>query len=261
MDIEQLFSSETRLLSLNRVVQQLLSEFACADPDLLRIARILSQDQALSAKVLRLANSAHFAGARQMDSVKDAAILLGLDTLKMLVICSAVQQRYSHVPHMDIPRFWRQNLSCAHMAEALARESRQDPARARIGGLLHSIGQLFIHQQLPKQAQQIVARTAQGQVRAQVERELLGFDYGEVGAELARRWQFPEELVILTQHHIRPLLAPAPYRGLAAVVGLARWRIDHDPQAPLLEWPNEELASLGLQPQHLQSLHTEPETA
>ncbi|MBY6188534.1 HDOD domain-containing protein [Marinobacter hydrocarbonoclasticus] len=261
MDMEQLFEGDTQLPSLNRLVQQLMAEFASSDPDILRISRILCQDQALSAKVLRLANSAYFAGARQVDAIKDAAILLGLDNLKMLVICAAVQQRFAQVPHLDTARFWRQNLTCSQLAGTLAKRCKVNPDKARLGGLLHSIGQLFIHQKEPRLAQQVMARTAQGHPRPDVETQLLGFDYAEVGAELARRWQFPDELGTVCRYHIRPHLAPETLRPLVTVVSLARWHIDHDQNAPLLEWPREALASLGLTPQQFESLCQETEPA
>ncbi len=254
MDIERLFEGNTRLPSLNRLVQQLLSEFSRQDPDLLRIARILSQDQALSAKVLRLANSAYFAGARQVASIRDAAIMLGLNPLQMLVICSAVQQRFSTTPHLDLTRFWRQNLACSQLAGALARQCRLDVETARLGGLLHSIGQLYIHQQEPRLAQQVVAKVAQGHPRAEAEKALLGFDYGEVGAELARRWHFPATLAQLCRHHVRPLSAAPSERPLATVVALARWRTEQSPDSTPTQWPDAELASLGLTRHQLTAL-------
>ncbi|MBY5922323.1 HDOD domain-containing protein [Ferrimonas balearica] len=261
MDIERLFEGDTPLPSLNRLVQQLLSEFSSHDPDLLRIARILSQDQALSAKVLRLANSAHFAGARQVDSIRDAAIMLGLNNLRMLVICSAVQQRFVTIPHLDLGRFWRQNLACSQLAGRLAKRCRLDQEQARLGGLLHSIGQLYIHQKEPRLAQQVVAKVAQGCPRAEVEKQLLEFDYGEVGAELARRWQFPASLALICRHHIRPDSAPEASRPLVTVVALARWRVEQDMDAPQLSWPDEALNSLGLTREQLYALGEAPTPA
>ncbi|MBY5993959.1 HDOD domain-containing protein [Ferrimonas balearica] len=255
MDIQRLFADVQRLPSLGPLVQSLMAAFAQPEPDLLNIADQLAQDQGFATKVLRLANSARFAGARQVDSVNDAAILLGLNNLKMLVLCTAMQQRLQHVPHLDTERFWQQNLACAQLSAALARRCRLDPGQAATCGLLHSVGQLFLHQSLPAQAQQVMARSAQGTPRHLVERELLGFDYGDLGAELARRWQFPALIGDVCRHHLDPERAPGPSRALATLVALARHRVMAGPRAPL---PEAALAQLGLSAEDLAECDPQP---
>lgn len=167
----------------------------------------LSRDPGLAAQVLRLANAAGYGQAGRVGDLHDAVLLLGRRKLGMVLTAAAVIGRFDAAacPGFDLAAFWREALACAIAAQALAVELGADDGLAFSTGLLHDLGRLVLAAHLP-------AATAQGLTLArlhdqplhQVERELLGIDHAEVGALLARHWQFPPAMVAAIAGHHGP---------------------------------------------------------
>jgi putative nucleotidyltransferase with HDIG domain len=170
-------------------------------------AQALGRDPALSAQVLRLANVAGRGQAGRVASLHDAVLLLGRRKLGLVLTAAAVVARFDAAacPGFDLAGFWRESLACAIAAQALAGELGADDGLAFTTGLLHDLGRLVLAVHLPAATTQALA-LARGhdQPLHWAERELLGIDHAELGALLARHWQFPPAMVAAIAGHHGP---------------------------------------------------------
>lgn len=170
-------------------------------------AEALGRDPALSAQVLRLANAAGCGQAGRVASLHDAVLLLGRQKLGVVLTAATVIGRFDAAacPGFDLAGFWRESLACAIAAQALAVELGADDGLAFTTGLLHDLGRLVLAVHLPAAtAQALGLARGHDQPLHWAERELLGIDHAELGALLARHWQFPPAMVAAIAGHHGP---------------------------------------------------------
>ena len=224
MQLQELLAQPQHLPTIPLLVQNLIDSFAREDVALGEISRLIATDPGLSAKLLRLANSAYFRAAGGIGSVDKALQMLGVKMARNLVIGSGLTAAFKAAPGMDVQQFWRYGLATACVARWLAEHARQSSELGFMVGLLHGIGQFTMRAGMPEEMIRIDADVhALDERRAQAERAALGFDHAEVGAELARLWRFPEAIVHGIGGVPRPLES-RPESPVAAVVHLAAWR-------------------------------------
>ena len=236
MDLQSLIDDPSKLPTIPKVGQQLIASFSANEVSVTDIAHQLAADPALSAKLLKLANSAYFHVSRTIGTVDAALQMLGLVMVRNLVLGSSVAGAFRHTTGMDLPQFWRYNLYTACTARWLAHRIDVNSDRVFTLGLLHAIGQLQMHTvAAPAMASldQQVGVLAPG--RAQLEKQTLGFDHGDVSAELARVWHFPLPLTEALRHIAQPLAAPE-FLEASALVHLGAWRA----RADVLGWSEAE---------------------
>ncbi len=224
MKLDALFQNPTALPTAPKVVEELISSFDKASVSTEEIAKKLATDPVLSAKLLRLANSAYYHVSRSIGTVEDAVLMLGFVTVRTLVISSGLVSGFKTVPGLDLKQFWRYSLHAAVSAKWIAKKTKENTDLAFTIGMMHAIGQLVIHSAMAEQAMALdkVAGPLDSR-RLDAEQASFGFTFAEVGAELARRWKFPSAFAeTLTAF-------PAPHHNgelnrLAGVVALAAWR-------------------------------------
>lgn len=209
MDIEKLFADLQSLPSIPKVAQDLLLQFDNPSSNLESIARNIEKDPVISAKILRLANSARFRGSRESSSIEDAAMRLGFNTLRTLVLASAVTGAFKAVPNFDLKGFWLTSFQVAGVARLLAKQSGADAEIAFTCGVMHNIGELLIQTGAPAVAERLNSAGRSGSSgRVANETLQLGFGYPEVGAELAKRWNLPNVIQQAIAFQARPMQAP-----------------------------------------------------
>ena len=126
MSIANLFNQVYNIPSIPKLVQELINNFDNENSNSREIAKKLQMDQALSAKVLRLANSARYGAGRKINSIDSAVIILGFDTLKTLVIASGVTSACKNIPGLNQKQFWRTSFAVANIAKMLAKLAKAD---------------------------------------------------------------------------------------------------------------------------------------
>lgn len=220
MNLSALFEQTHNLPNIPKVVQELIDTFNQEDVNVDAIAGKISLDPVLTAKVLRLANSAHYGVSRSISTTTDASVLLGFATLRTLVLASGITGAMKSPEGFDRKGFWRNNFAVAALAKWMATYTKVNTDMAFTCGMLHSIGELLIHILLPIESKKIAAAVLAGGKLHQVENSILGFNYGEVGAELATRWKFPEEIIEGIRTHCDPLSSD-PVSPLGGLVHLA----------------------------------------
>ena len=176
-----------------------------------QIADIVAYDPALSARVLRIANSSYYGFPREIETVSSAVGLIGELDLRNMVLATTVIGAMTALDYkgVDIDEFWLHSLRCGITARLLARSvGGYDPEILFLAGILHDLGILVIYQQEADLAGAVKRQIdEQHQLRDQAEREILGFDHAEVGALLIKSWGLSEELSELTRCHHQYQLA------------------------------------------------------
>ncbi|SFM94489.1 HD-like signal output (HDOD) domain, no enzymatic activity [Formivibrio citricus] len=252
MKLEDVFEQTHRLPTVPKVVHELIDSFGKPGIDLGDIASKIALDQVIAAKTLRLANSAHFATTHRIGSLHEAAMVLGFTTLRTLVVASGITGAFVATQNFDRRQFWRNSLEVAAYCRWLASLCKQDTEAAFTCGLIHNIGELLLHVVAPDIAIRIDKWTAEGGDRQALEDANIGFDYIEIGAELARRWSFPESFRLAILHQAAPLTHPE-CGSLGLILNLAislskLTRQAHAPEEIMAALPQDILAALNIDP-------------
>lgn len=180
------------------------------DPDVTAhdINKVLNQDQSMTARVLRLANSAYYGYARRIASVTDAVVLLGFNTIRSIVMAAAVSEMLSKKYEgyaLEEGELWRHSQACALISRTVARRARfMQLDAAYTAGLLHDIGKVILNHFMKTAYHEVVALVETGEVPFMLaEEEVLGFTHALVGAKVAEKWNLPPDLVeAIALHHI-----------------------------------------------------------
>ncbi len=204
-------------IMLNETLNDPTSSFA-------DIAKVISLDTALAARILRIVNSSFYSFPSNVETVTHAISIIGTQQLHDLALATTILTKFQGVPEdlVNMDLFWRHSLGCAVTARILAIQCREtNPERFYLCGILHDVGRLIIMENLPEQAREIVARhQGEGGLMFDVEQQVLGFDHAEVGASLAKAWKLPLSYEEIIACHHKPSKARR-YPVESAMVNLA----------------------------------------
>ena len=224
IDLESLLDEPRKLPTVPKVAQQLIQSFSDENAAFRDIVSQLSADPVLSAKLLRLANSAYFHFPRTIGSVDDALRMLGFVMVRNLVLGNGLAAAFRNTRGMDLREFWHYNLYAACAARWLAAEAGVPSDTVFTVGLMHGIGQLHLHAAAAEAMAPLDRRLhVLDAGRAALERQELGFHHGDVAAELARCWHFPEPIAFALRQVPLPLEG-REFSDSAACVHLGAWR-------------------------------------
>jgi HD-like signal output (HDOD) protein len=195
------------------------------DSSLVAVEREISSDAGLTSRLLCLANSTFYSLRGTLDSVGLALSVLGTEQVKHLLLVTSMAAAFRGIAPglMDMRKFWRLNAYRALVARALARRNRRfDGERAFVEGLLGDIGHLVMYLGMPRAAEKALLRSREtGEPLHRVERDMLGFDYTDVGAELLAAWNISPQVEAAVRHHQAPLVAGGTAAGDASILHIA----------------------------------------
>lgn len=220
---ERFFVQHNALPTMPEVASRLLKSFDDEHVGLGQIAALIEKDSTLAARVLRLANTAHYSPSHQIASVGDAAHALGLETLRNLAMAACLSGAFPQVQGLDRTRFWRHSVATAHYARILARMLGTDAATADtayLAGLMLRTGQLLMAIDEPHLVADVEAHAAEPGSRFSLEEHRFGCTHADVTASLAAHWQFPRALVEAFRDTNAPL-ETRPFSRIAAVLHVA----------------------------------------
>ena len=228
MELSHLINNAQHMPNIPQIVQELIKSFGDEAANSDEIAGKLSKDQAMTAKVLRMANSAKYGGHHSVGSVNDAVVLLGFNALRTMVLASGLTAAFPTPDGFDIKEFWIRSFGIATVSKWVAKYVPDTDAEiAFTCGMVHNIGNLLTYMLVNEEAQEIDKVVAQGADRVEMENSRLGFNFTEAGAELAHRWKFPEDIVDGIRHQLEPEVAEDNYKKLAGVIYIAKYLYDY----------------------------------
>jgi HD-like signal output (HDOD) protein len=250
VNLQNLIDNAQKLPNIPKVVQELIESFGDENVSNDAIAKKISADQVLTIKVLRAANSAHYGGNRKVGSVNDAVFLLGFNAVRTLVLASGLTGAFKAPEGFDIKKFWHDSFAVAAICKWIARYSHDDAETAFTCGMIHNIGELLIHILLPAECAEMQKVVDKGARNVDIEKNYLGFDFSEAGAELAHRWKFPDTIVKSIRYQLDPHEAEF-FPRLAGVVNIALYinkmnEAGADSAAILASFPNNLATELGI---------------
>ena len=159
------------------------------------LASVIASDQALTTRLLRLANSAYYGAPRRIGTVRDAVVLLGFRAVQQVALASCMMQARRPAPHLDYEQYWQFSITTALLAEVLARTEGVHAELAFTAGVIHNVGLLALDQHRPEVLREALARAKSDQVTLhQAERAVMGYTDADLGAALVstgtspRRW-------------------------------------------------------------------------
>ncbi len=232
--IQERIGNVVNLPTLPGMVTHLMQAIREPDIGTNEIARLIGQDISLSAKVLRLANSAYYGIPRTITNVANALVVLGLQAVNTLVLSCTVFDMFSKPDDADGSyhvSFWRHCLQTALLCRILAEQTNSHihPDDAFCVGLLHDLGKIAMDQYLHSDFQEVV-RTAKTEKISFFEAELrtLNYTHVDVGEWLTGEWELPEVLLRPIRHHHEPEIEQVETKS--ALIAHVADRLSYEPE-------------------------------
>jgi HD-like signal output (HDOD) protein len=226
ISIKDLFAGSVQLASPPELFARLSEIIDAPEATLTDAADVIERDPSISARLIKIANSAFYGLPAKLVSVRQAISLIGYQETRDLVLATLVVDRFPPIPEdlMSMRQFWSLSVRIALIAKLM---TARHPEGRRLGasficGLLHEVGRLVIYQRIPEPARDALLLVKTEHVtELEAERRVMGFDHYQVGGELARRWRLPEVIQLTIETHEQPALAGI-YREEAQLVALSR---------------------------------------
>lgn len=232
-----------RLPVMPEVAAKLVASYQDEQVDITYLRNVIAKDPALTASVLRLANSPLHGLSRSVNSLDAAINLLGISKVCSQAIAICMTTAFELPKGMSRQAYWSHSMHCAGYAMWLALAAGQDESEAWLTGMLLHLGGVLIGP-LPQADAAPANATLQ---RWQAQHLAVGFDEGQVMAAVATQWYFPPSIAHALQHSADPL-NPDCLSTQAAVLHLAAMLADLDglDDASLARLPAAVLSRLGL---------------
>lgn len=205
--LKQLIMTIRDLPAMPHVAAKVLELSSDPDTSADRLQQVISDDQAMTARILKIANSAMYACSRRIKTLSEAIVMLGFNSIRSLVVTSAARNLYSTGnARMGLKErlLWEHSIGAAFACRLFA--ERKSPAlreEAFLAGLMHDIGKLVLNLQVPERFEEVVQIVYnENREFHETEQELMGFDHARVGALLVNKWKLSpllEEVIGL--HH------------------------------------------------------------
>jgi putative nucleotidyltransferase with HDIG domain len=176
------------------------------------IARIITDDPVLTARLLKLVNSSFYGFPQRISTVTNAIVLLGFDAIRSLLLTTSVFDLFADRNQKlkkDQEKFWDHSLGCAVGAKVIGNYLRHDKIEELfVSGLLHDIGKIVQMQYLPEEFAKVAAAINKDNIlMITAEKSVLGYSHAEIGQLLADRWNLPVKLEQVIAHHHEPTAA------------------------------------------------------
>ena len=211
MNLELLAKSASKLFTLPEIcikLQDVIYDPSSSSTD---IAKLISIDPSLSARLLKIANSPFYNFPSQIDELGRAINLIGTEDLYSLALATCTPDAFSAMSNSDvinIDSYWRHSVMTGLIGRTLAQNcSLQHSESLFLSGLFHNLGQLVVLENLPELYQKIETLKNDHQAPWEIETEVLGYSYAEVSAELLRCWNMPFNIIELVKSQHNPTLS------------------------------------------------------
>lgn len=224
-DLEMMIMNASDLPTIpvvaTKVMQLIESEHATAE----EMAKVVSSDPAVAARVLKISNSSFYGCQRQIQTLSHAIMILGFSTLKSLVVAASVKQVYK--PYgLTEKMLWEHSFGAGLAARIIANTTRLvNEEEAFLGGLFNDIGKIIMNTMDSQQFQMVMQKCFNEDMSfEEAERQVYPYTHEEVGALVIKKWNFPELLMhaVLKHHSFEFAADEDPYQiRLTCVVGLS----------------------------------------
>ena len=228
--LEKLIERSGKLGSLPVIVHKVFGVMDDPKSTATKIGKVINDDPALTARLLKLVNSPFYGFTAKVDTVYRAVALIGHKELRSVVVAASAINVFDGIPCelVSMKDFWKRSLSTAVTARVLAAFKRESQIeRFFIAGLLHDIGSLLLYLKMPDEMSQALQMQKNDRLElAKAETEIMGFDHTEVGGGLLKKWNLPEQICGSVRYQLTPQLAPEKVQSAAWLICLASQIVD-----------------------------------
>jgi putative nucleotidyltransferase with HDIG domain len=264
IDLRQAVRNLNSLPALPVIAQKLMSLKLDSEEGEREMMLLIAQDPIISAKIIGLGNSPLLGATRHIAAVRDATMLLGLNRVKSVATGIAVMSLVSKpIGRFDPQELWMHSMGVAFamlpVVRAMPAKNRPQDDLIFLAGMLHDIGYLALAHLDTRRSDDLHTRMViePDNLAIDVERELLEITHDELGAELAKHWNLPSEIVaVIRYHHTPEVPEAAEGQPLARIINITEKLL---PPLGLREFVGnyvspEEWAALGIDPERAEEI-------
>jgi putative nucleotidyltransferase with HDIG domain len=211
MDIDSFIGDNIKVFSVPSVFTRLNNAITNPRTSVTEIGRIISEDQGLTARLLKLANSPFYGYPSKIETIFDAVLIMGTKQIQDLALATSIITVFKGIPHefVSMDTFWHHSIACGVIARVVAGYRREQNVELFFtAGILHDIGRLVMFSKASEKYMEIMLHCRQhNQLLFKAELEMMGFDHAELGGALLKRWNLPPNLTEMVAFHHNPLKA------------------------------------------------------
>jgi HD-like signal output (HDOD) protein len=203
MEANELIKKIKDLPTISTVAMQINEEVKKESLTAKSLAALINQDPSLTAKLLKLSNSAYYGLMKQVTTMEKAVTVLGLDTIQSLALTVSIYKVFKSGPQsFDFSGLWLHSLGCGVAAKNLVLAATPSLAeQAFVCGIIHDVGKIAIADQLPEEMAAMLAMISNGMNQKEAEAEIFGFSHQKIGGRIASAWNFPDNYVFAIKSH------------------------------------------------------------
>ena len=206
-NIDDIISGIDTLTPIPPVAAQIMALAEDENSSMFDIADLIIHDPSITASLLKICNSAYFGLSRQIESVRDAITLLGLDQIVELVLLNGTAENFRDEPDgygLGEGELWHHAVLSAHVAKVLAKNHGLENKKHLIftAALLKDIGKLIMGRFVAFSYEKInILVHSKGYSFNEAEKEIIGMNHEELGAEIGKKWRFGDKLIYIIRNH------------------------------------------------------------
>jgi putative nucleotidyltransferase with HDIG domain len=224
-DLKNIIMLALDLQKIPTVARNVVKEFENPNININDLNKIISVDQALSARILKIANSAMYYCQREINTLNMAMSRIGFASLRSIVLAVSTKDVYKTFGEHE-KLLWEHAVGVSIASQTVAQAvGGFKPDEIFIGGLMHDIGKTLLNNKDPRKYGQVFKKVYEGgKTFTEAEQEIYGFTHAEVGSLLIKKWNLPETLTdVIRIHHVLDPQDQIPQTALrtAAVINLA----------------------------------------
>ena len=225
--IQSIIQNVEQLPSLPDVVSKIINMVNDPDVSFKHVADEIAKDQAITANILKLCNSAYFSKGKEISSIDRAIVILGLKEVKDIVVIATTKSVLNKViVGYDLARgeLWKHGVAVAMLAKKIATECNQKTIAdiAFTGGIIHDVGKTVLALFVQSTFKDILNTVTEKSITFQeAEKVVMGFDHQQIGEQVAIKWKFPMVLQSIVRYHHEPMNAPDDHKMIVSIVHVA----------------------------------------
>lgn len=225
--IQSIIQNVEQLPSLPDVVSKIINMVNDPDVSFKHVADEIAKDQAITANILKLCNSAYFSKGKEISSIDRAIVILGLKEVKDIVVIATTKSVLNKViVGYDLARgeLWKHGVAVAMLAKKIATECNQKAIAdiAFTGGIIHDVGKTVLALFVQSTFKEILNTVTEKSITFQeAEKVVMGFDHQQIGEQVAIKWKFPKVLQSIVRYHHEPMNAPDDHKMIVSIVHVA----------------------------------------
>ncbi len=211
LEIARVLARIDNLPTLPIVASELLKMLGNLNVSMTSISKIMNNDPSITAKVLKIANSAYYSLRKEVDTLRMALVVLGINEITNIIVSLSLMKLFKSEKNdlFDHSSFWKHNIYTAHFSKAISKYFKLPyHGEEFTAGLMHDIGKIVFDQYFHEEFINTLTahKTSQNSNPLQLEKEIIGATHQELGLWLSEVWKIPQNIrQVVSYHHVPEL--------------------------------------------------------